>query len=114
MLRQDLTLTVEESSDAAVRLRLEGSALLARGGDVKSFQGFDVRLLGSITYDRTRKAFERFDVVALGDSWGTTDWSQKGGRYPVGLAFELAGGRSPCDRMIPLHLPENPDYFASR
>jgi hypothetical protein len=32
----------------------------------------------------------------------------------VGIAFELATGDSALDRMIPLHLPENPsDYFGA-
>ncbi len=85
---------------------------MARGGDPKSFQGYEARLLGRLSYDRAKGAFDRFDLVALGESWGTTDWSDKGGRYPVGIGFELARGDSPCDRMIPLHLPGNPDYFA--
>src|SRR5262245_44935255 len=46
---QELTLTVEEVTAAAVRLRLAGSALLATAADpAKADRGFDVQLLGWI------------------------------------------------------------------
>src|SRR5262249_43297050 len=84
---QDLTLTVEETSSAVLRLRLEGSVRLAHDApkdavryhpslrplhheDPKAFARCDARLLGYLTYDRNGKAFTCFDVVALGEYVG--------------------------------------------
>jgi hypothetical protein len=84
---QELTLTVEEVSAAAIRLRLEGSVRLAHDApkdavrydpalrplhheDPKAFARCDVRLLGYLNYDLDKKAFTRFDVVALGEYVG--------------------------------------------
>src|SRR5262249_53131280 len=84
---QDLTLTVEDASSTSVRLRLEGSVRLAHDApreavryhpslrplhheDPKAFPHFDGRVLGSLSYDLDKKAFSRFDVVALGEYVG--------------------------------------------
>jgi hypothetical protein len=82
-----LTLTVEDVSASAIRLRLEGSVRLADDApkepvryhaalrplhheDPKAFAHFDGKVLGHLSYDRDRKAFTRFDVVALGEYVG--------------------------------------------
>jgi hypothetical protein len=84
---QDLTLTVEDVSATTVRLRLEGSVRLAHDApekavhyhkalrplhheDPKAFARFDGRVLGYLSYDLKKKAFTRFDVVALGEYVG--------------------------------------------
>src|SRR5262249_3206911 len=84
---QDLKLTVEESNSATIRMRLEGSVRLAHDApkkavsydpalrplhhdDPKAFAYCDADLLGYLTYDRDKKAFTRFDVVALGEYVG--------------------------------------------
>jgi hypothetical protein len=83
----DLTLTVEEVSASAIRLRLTGSVHLAHETpkeavryspslrplhheDPKAFARFDGQVLGYLNYDRDKKAFTRFDVVALGEYVG--------------------------------------------
>jgi hypothetical protein len=101
---QDLTLTVEQAGDDGVGLRLEGSALLATDADLaRARRGFDVRLLGHLHYDAGKKAFDRFDVVALGEHWGDSKFTPgaRPGRTPLGVAFELANGTSPADRVPP-------------
>jgi hypothetical protein len=93
--RNDLTLTVTEATDKRVQLRLEGTTLVASDADVdKAVRGFDARLLGSLGYDRSRQALDRFDVVAVGDCWGEGTFTRNArkGRMPLGVAFELAGG----------------------
>jgi hypothetical protein len=84
---QELTLTVEEISSAAIRLRLEGAVRLAHDApkaavrydpalrplhheDPKAFARCDAHLLGYLNYDLNKKAFTRFDVVALGEYVG--------------------------------------------
>jgi hypothetical protein len=84
---QDLTLTVDDVSPNALRLRLEGSVRLAHDApkeavryhpslrplhheDPKASARFDGQLLGYLNYDLQKKAFTRFDVVALGEYVG--------------------------------------------
>jgi len=101
---QKMTLTVEEITDTILRLRLDGSALLATQADpAKADRGFDVRLLGHLTYDVAKKAITRFDVVAVGDHWGEGTYTRgaRPGRQPLGIAFELASGKSPADLVPP-------------
>jgi hypothetical protein len=111
---QELTVTVEEVTPAAVRLRLDGSALLATRADAaKADRGFDVRLLGGVRYDRAKKAIDRFDVVAVGDHWGQGRFTggARPGRQPLGVAFELAGGKSAADLVPPQAAREIATYF---
>jgi len=66
-----LTLTVLEATSSVVRLRLEGSALLATKADPKEAErGYDVSLLGYLDCDNAKKAIVRFDMVALGGITG--------------------------------------------
>jgi hypothetical protein len=112
---REMTLTVEEASATAIRLRLEGSVRLAydppktpvryhvrlrplHHEDPKAFSRYDANLLGHLTYDREKKAFTRFDVVALGEYVGALlnpyRVEDKQDFYlikpcPLGVAFEL-------------------------
>jgi hypothetical protein len=99
-----ITLTVEESTPAGMRVRLEGSALMATHADSSQAErGYDVQLLGYIHYDVANKVIDRFDVVAAGDHWGEGNYTRgaRPGRTPLGVAFELASGKSPADRVPP-------------
>ncbi len=109
----DLTVEVTGLAGSAVELRLHGRVRNHAHGDwpVKGFQppepdqdrGYDAQLLGYLTYDRTRAAFTRFEVVAAGTRWGGTEYN---GRFddlapaPMGVLFELAG-TLPRDRTPP-------------
>lgn len=94
----ELNGTVEEVSATEVRITLQGKALIANDADVsKATRGHDGKLHGRLTYDRRRKAFSRFDLLAVGDAWWTD--TPKGfpaplkknlGRHTIGMAFELA------------------------
>jgi hypothetical protein len=111
---QDLTLTVEEATPATIRLRLDGSALLATRADpAKAERGFDVRLLGYIGYDRAKRAIDRFDVVAVGDHWGEDNLTRRArpGRMPLGVAFELANRKSTGDLVPPQAARGLNEYF---
>ena len=83
----DLTLTVEDVSASAIRFRLAGSVHLAHDApkegvryhaalrplhheDPEAFARFEGQVLGYLSYDRDKKAFTRFDVVALGEYVG--------------------------------------------
>jgi hypothetical protein len=98
-----LTLTVEEVSPL-LRMRLDGAALLGTNEDPAKGSGFDARLTGSLVYDPKKDAFSRFDFVAVGDYWGgdmNSGRFVRPGRTPLGIAFELADGRSPTDLVPP-------------
>jgi hypothetical protein len=102
----ELTVTVEDVSDKALRLRLSGSVLLT-GPTVlhtwpdrkflKNLENrYDAGLEGAIEYDRAKKKITRFDVAALGDysgRWfaGNKGWNEatRAEPLPLGFAFEL-------------------------
>jgi hypothetical protein len=99
-----LTLTVEDTSAEKVTLRLEGTFLLTTHPDPKQAKrGFDATLLGTVRYDVKKGAIDRFDVVAVGDHWGEGTYTRgaRPGRTPLGIAFELASGDDPADRVPP-------------
>ena len=118
---------MEEATAGSTRLRLEGSVALRndpQSAQVEAtkilakrslagerFQAppnedpapapqFDARVLGYLTYDREKRVFTRFDVVALGDYVGlciNPDYAKPGQPYyyviksmPLGIAFEIA------------------------
>jgi hypothetical protein len=76
----------------------------------------DVRLLGHIGIDRATRMIDRFDVVAVGDHWGqgTFTGGARPGRQPLGIAFELAGGKSAADLVPPQAAREINEYLGQR
>ncbi|HZT81442.1 MAG TPA: hypothetical protein VFA26_14535 [Gemmataceae bacterium] len=109
-----MTLTVEAVTPKEVRLRLDGSALLATKADPKEAdRGYDVRLLGYVTYDPAARKVTRFDVVAVGDHWGEGTFTRgaRPGRAPLGVAFELSAGKSAADTVPPQGAREWAEYM---
>jgi hypothetical protein len=109
-----LTWTVEAVTPGEVRLKLTGSALLATAPEAaKAARGFDLSLLGYLTYDRARKAIARFDVVVVGDHWGQGVHTRQArpGRKPLGIALELSPGTSPGDLVPPQAARESGGYL---
>ena len=123
-----LDLVVEKVTTQAVHLRLEGR--LQSGAtyeesharykearstrDMSKWQrswpagGCEMKFLGYLEYDTQKEAFQRFDVMALGATWGgeTVYFRGQGGqvwpgRSPMGIFFELALGDSPAARAVP-------------
>jgi hypothetical protein len=126
-----LSLIVEDVSDDRVRLRAEGFAHLGSAYEAEKATtpngvlgpGYEAPLYGFLEYDRKKGAFTRFDLVAPGDVWGR--WGdangksmavERPGRNPVLVAFELAAGDSPTNRIPPGGWSYLLDlgYFASR
>jgi hypothetical protein len=100
----DLKLTVEEATPDAVRLRLDGEALLADKADRnEAARAYAPRISGRLQFDTKQKLFTRFDVVAVGEyDWrGKVDGKVVRRRYPFGVCFELATGDSAADRRPP-------------
>jgi len=130
---RSLNLTVTAASADRVELRLEGAAELGADYDTsvkddrkgaregRSVQGFEPKVLGYLAYDRKANAFTRFDVVALGDAFGTPSgdhhFNYRPGRYPIGISMELVEGKSPAERIPPraavIYDTPNPQYFST-
>ncbi len=112
-----LTLTVQHVTAEKITLRLEGSARLEqRGRDGIAF--YKPALLGYLEYDRTGKAFTRFDLVALGTASGLpTDANgvvtPRRGPYPLGIAFELVVNPTPAERLYPRGARDNVAAYLS-
>jgi len=112
----ELTLTIEETTPV-LRMRLQGTALLATDADLdKAQRGYDARLSGVLTYDPKQSAFTRFDIVVIGDYWGG---DYEGGRFkrpghtPLGISFERVAGDNAIDRVPPLvHMDREQNYRA--
>ena len=111
-----LTLVVDDVSAERIRLRLVG--FIHTGSDFDEAKatspngplgfGYATSIHGILDYDRTKKAFIRFDIVAPGDVWGrwgdangNSQQVERPGRAPIGFAFELATGDSPSNRIPP-------------
>jgi len=111
-----LTIVVDDVSTDRIRLGLQG--LIHWGSDYDAAKatspngplgfGFATPIHGILEYDRTKRAFVRFDIVAPGDVWGRwgdangkSQGIERPGRSPIGFAFELATGDSPTDRLPP-------------
>ncbi|HYE97996.1 MAG TPA: hypothetical protein VEJ18_03750 [Planctomycetota bacterium] len=127
-----MTLVVEEATPARIRMGVEGfvrwgsdyDEAKATSPDGPLAMGFETRLEGRLVYDREKRIFERFDLVAPGHVWGR--WGdangksmvvERPGRAPFGFSFELAGD-SPTDRLPPggngRTVSEATGYFGAR
>jgi hypothetical protein len=112
---------------ATIEMRLTGQAKLgsdyatadAAATAKKSSFGYEPQLLGYLTFDRRKGRVTRFDVVALGDTYGQLGGDLKylyrPGRNPLGVAFAIVPPDGPiADRTVPprgMRFPKN--YFAT-
>jgi hypothetical protein len=106
-----LTLIVQDVSADRLILRLEGSANLQQKGR-EGLAYYQPALLGYIEYDRSKKAFTRFDLLALGTASGLpTDANgvvtPRKGPYPLGIAFELVTHPTTAERLHPRGARDN-------
>lgn len=110
-----LALSVAEAGPDRVRLSLEGSADLRQAGrDEPAWYRPAIR--GVLDYDPAKRAFTRFDLLALGPASGLpTDANGKvafrAGAYPVGIAFELVEAPTPAERLHPRGARDNPAAY---
>jgi hypothetical protein len=130
---RSLTLSVTNVSADTVELRLEGAAALGADYETSqqqdrkgsregtSVQGFEPKVLGHLTWDRKSGVFTRFDVIALGDAYGTPAgdhyFNYRPGRYPIGISMELCPGKTSAERIPPraavIYDTPNPAYLAT-
>lgn len=110
-----LTLTVDDVTPDKVRLTLEGKADLQDPGRGEP-STYRPAILGTLEYDRAKKVFTRFDVLALGDASGLPRDANgkiafRTGAYPVGIAFELVAAPTPAERLHPRGARDNPAAY---
>src|SRR5690606_2496915 len=87
-----------------VHLRLSGVAKLGaegrwrtdgfRGEPQQQQRGADFTLLGYADWDRKAERFTRFDLLAIGDRWGATQYNGRAddpGPAPMGVLFTITG-----------------------
>jgi hypothetical protein len=123
--KSTLSLTVEKADEQAVVLRLDGYGHIGKEFDLKlrsepNSRGSELRVLGTVHYDRKKKAITRFDVIGIGQAWGNKmDYVHREVRldqYPwlYGIACELVPGDTPQERIPPynmLHYNPTGPYF---
>jgi hypothetical protein len=109
-----LTLSIEDVSEGAMRLRLEGKVVLATNPDIRQAdRGFDARLLGYLKFDRQRQTFDCINIVAIGGHWGEGTFTKgaRPGRKPLGIAFEMSPGNAHTDQVPPQGAREIGEYL---
>jgi hypothetical protein len=109
-----LDLTIVEATAEQVRLKLEGEVRLATKADAAAAErGFEASLLGEAGINRKTGALTRFDLAAVGEHWGEGRYTPgaRPGRQPLGVAFELAEGKSAADRVPPQAARELEEYL---
>ena len=108
-----MTVAVVAADGDRVQLRLDGGVLNRQVGTwaIQPFQeqreglerGYHCRLRGELTFNTRRGAFERFDLLAVGERWGGTEHNNRQDdltRAPMGIVFQIAGN-TPADRTPP-------------
>jgi len=124
----EMTLTVTTVTDNGIAMKLEGYGWMGRELDLKlriqpRSRGCELRVLGRLHFDRRKKAFDRFDVVGLGEAWGNKmnyirrEVIPRGYPWQYGIACELVTGDSPMDRIPPynlLHYGSAGPYFGKK
>jgi hypothetical protein len=126
--QNNMTLTVQRVDEREMVLRLDGEAQLGKEFDEKlrtkpNSRGCELRVIGTVHYDRAKQAITRFDVAGVGRAWGNkmgyVEREVRLDRYPwmYGIAWELVTGDAPADRLPPynlLHYNETGPYFGGR
>ncbi len=113
--KSTMSLTVEKVEDDVLVLRLDGHGHMGKEFDLKlrsqpNSRGCELRVLGTVHYDRKKRAITRFDLVGVGQAWGNKmDYVNREIRldcYPwmYGIACELVTGDAPQDLIPPYNL----------
>jgi hypothetical protein len=103
---QEATLSSEVIAveDGVMRLRLSGRAKLEASGRWRTDghrdapeqrqRGADFTLVGEADWDIATERFARFDLLAIGDRWGATQYNGRAddpGPAPMGVLFTITG-----------------------
>ena len=118
----ELNSKVTKVDDSNIHLEVYGAVKLRQepSGKVNPFlkrritkdRGVDLKIAGRLVYDRKSGSFERFDIAAVGDRWGTDVYNHRHndmGPDPIGFAFTLETSK-PASQRKPLFVRRS-GYF---
>jgi hypothetical protein len=112
-----LSTTVESVAGDLATLKLEGetrthvegvwsiAGYRDMGRPTPQERGIETKLFGRAKYDLKKERFTAFEMVAVGNRWGATQYNGRTNDRdlaPIGFAFTLAGDR-PAERVAPAH-----------
>lgn len=100
-----LTLKLEGATRCVAKGRWSVSGFHDDGRPSEQERGVETKVLGSAVFDPAHGRFTRFDLVAVGSRWGSTQYngrSRDRGPAPFGASIELAGD-TPAERVAPAH-----------
>ena len=88
----ELIVTVDEVSADALRFRLAGAATMGAGDSPKDARRCRAQFLGFMNFDRGKKVFSRFDMVAVVSNYQVPDIFRPDLSHPqtLGIAVNLA------------------------
>jgi hypothetical protein len=107
---QQLNLIITVENAAAGLLRLDGIARMSNAG----VRGYDSRLQGYVTVDRTKGSIVRVDVLAWGEAWGEGNYTKGApkGKFPLVFALGLAGSAQ-ADLVPPQAIRNRQAYWSA-
>ncbi len=99
----DVRLDGETHTEAAGRWSISGYRDLNTPSDQE--RGIQTRILGKAKFDLKSERFVEFEMLALGERWGATQYNGRSDDLapaPIGFAFRLASGAA-AERVAPAH-----------
>lgn len=103
-----LTGKVVEVRGNNVSLRFEGSSRAER---LDPKVGLETSLLGRAVFNAASGRFSTFELIAVGNRWGTQETRESVNPSPLGFIFVLVPGTDPRDHAPPRFLALEQDYW---
>jgi hypothetical protein len=111
---QNLTIRQSGNTPEGTRFEIAGKVVLATDANpVKAKRGYEAEIQGTLVATTDLSRITRFDLLALGDHWGEGAYTggAREGRKPLGVAFELATGKSIGDEVPPQGISWEQGYY---
>lgn len=76
-----------------LEIEISGATLGQVGDDRESGRGVKTKILGHAVFDKEKKSFREFELVAVGERWGRTRFNDRRHQLettPIGYVFQMA------------------------
>lgn len=116
---------IMKMDETKIYLNVNGSVRINQkpSGDLNPFngrrvtkdRGLDLKITGRLVFNRKSETFERFDILAIGDRWGTDVYNFRHNDIetaPIGFGFSLDNSKTER-RREPLYVKRD-GYFAKQ